>query len=42
MGLNALLDRLQGLRFDPAADDVSKIHGVAFRESSRLKVRFNT
>ena len=42
IGMNALLDRLQDLRFDPAADEVSKIHGVAFRGPSHLKVRFNT
>ena len=42
IGLNALLDRLQDLRFDPAADEVSIIHGVAFRGPSHLKVLFNT
>ena len=42
IGLNALLDRLQGLRFDPDADKESKIHGVAFRGPSHLKVLFNT
>lgn len=41
IGLNALLDRLQDLRFDPAADSVSKIRGVAFRGPSHLKVLFN-
>lgn len=42
IGLNALLDRLPDLRFDPAADSVSKIRGVAFRGPSHLKVLFNT
>ena len=42
IGLNALLDRLHDLRFDPAADTVSKIRGVAFRGPSHLKVLFNT
>lgn len=42
IGLNALLDRLHDLRFDPAADSVSKIRGVAFRGPSHLKVLFKT
>jgi cytochrome P450 len=42
IGLNALLDRLHDLRWDPAADSVSKIRGVAFRGPSHLKVLFNT
>jgi len=42
IGLNALLDRLHDLRFDPAADAVSKIRGVAFRGPSHLRVLFNT
>ncbi len=42
IGLNALLDRLHDLRFDPAADSISKIRGVAFRGPSHLKVLFNT
>jgi cytochrome P450 len=42
IGLNALLDRLHDLRFDPAADTISKIRGVAFRGPSHLKVLFNT
>ena len=42
IGMNALLDRLHDLRFDPAADSVSKIRGVAFRGPSHLKVLFNT
>ncbi|MDG1945042.1 MAG: cytochrome P450 [Halioglobus sp.] len=41
IGLNALLDRLQDLRFDPSADEASKIRGVAFRGPSHLKVQFN-
>lgn len=41
IGLNALLDRLGDLRFDPDADTESKIRGVAFRGPSHLKVRFN-
>ena len=42
IGLNALLDRLHDLRFDSAADSMSKIRGVAFRGPSHLKVLFNT
>jgi cytochrome P450 len=42
IGLNALLDRLQDLRFDPSADEASKIRGVAFRGPSHLKVQFTT
>lgn len=42
IGLNALLDRLHDLRFDQAADSISKIRGVAFRGPSHLKVLFNT
>ena len=41
IGLNALLDRLQDLRFDSSADEASKIRGVAFRGPSHLKVQFN-
>jgi cytochrome P450 len=41
IGMNALLDRLHDLRFDPDADSVSRIRGVAFRGPSHLKVRFN-
>ncbi|MDX1734813.1 MAG: cytochrome P450 [Halioglobus sp.] len=40
IGLNALLDRLQDLRFDPDAEAPAKIRGVAFRGPSHLKVRF--
>jgi cytochrome P450 len=42
IGLNALLDRLHDLRFDSAAQEVSKIRGVAFRGPSHLKVEFST
>jgi cytochrome P450 len=42
IGLNALLDRLHDVRFDPAADSISKIQGVAFRGPSHLKVLFDT
>ncbi|GAB5451345.1 MAG: cytochrome P450 [Halioglobus sp.] len=41
IGLNVLLDRLQGLRFDPDVSEPSKIRGVAFRGPSHLKVRFS-
>ncbi|NQX87555.1 MAG: cytochrome P450 [Halioglobus sp.] len=41
IGLNALLDRLQDLRFDPDADGESKIRGVAFRGPSHLNVQFS-
>ena len=37
--LNAVLDRLPGLRLDPAADD-QHIHGMAFRSPPELRVRF--
>jgi cytochrome P450 len=37
--LNAVLDRLPGLRLDPAAEDVH-IHGLIFRSSPNLPVRF--
>jgi cytochrome P450 len=36
---NAMLDRLPGLRLDPAADD-PHIHGLLFRSSPNLPVRF--
>jgi cytochrome P450 len=39
LGLNALLDRLPGLRFDPEADP-ARVIGVAFRGPDHLKVRF--
>ncbi len=42
IGLNALLDRLKDLRFDPEMDAESRIRGVAFRGPSHLKVRFDT
>jgi cytochrome P450 len=39
--LNAVLDRLPGLRLDPAADD-PHIHGLIFRSPPNLPVRFNS
>lgn len=42
VGLNTLLDRLDDLRWDPAADEPSRIRGVAFRGPSHLKVQFET
>lgn len=41
VGMNALLDRLHDLRFDPDADEGSRIRGVAFRGPSHLKVLFD-
>jgi cytochrome P450 len=38
--LNAVLDRLPGLRLDPAADD-PHIHGLLFRSPPNLPVRFD-
>jgi len=38
--LNAVLDRLPGLRLDPDADD-PHIHGLIFRSPPNLPVRFN-
>ena len=38
--LNAVLDRLPGLRLDPAFDDVH-IHGLIFRSPPNLPVRFD-
>jgi cytochrome P450 len=38
--LNAVLDRLPGLRLDPASDDVH-IHGLLFRSPPNLPVRFD-
>jgi cytochrome P450 len=38
--LNAVLDRLRGLRLDPAADD-PHIHGMIFRSPPNLPVRFD-
>ena len=40
MLLNAVLDRLPGLRLDPAADDVH-IHGLIFRSPPNLPVLFD-
>lgn len=40
MLLNAVLDRLPGLRLDPAFDDVH-IHGLIFRSPPNLPVRFD-
>jgi cytochrome P450 len=37
--LNAVLDRLSGLRLDPAADD-PHIHGLIFRSPPNLAVLF--
>jgi cytochrome P450 len=42
IGLDALLDRLHELRFDPAAASASVIRGVAFRGPSHLQVVFNS
>tara|TARA_R110000823_G_scaffold139607_4_gene269518 strand:- start:61908 stop:63098 length:1191 start_codon:yes stop_codon:yes gene_type:complete len=42
IGLDVLLDRLEDLRLDPSADTPAKIHGVAFRGPSHLKVQFRT
>jgi cytochrome P450 len=39
--LNAVLDRLPGLRLDPAADD-PHIHGLLFRSPPNLPVTFDT
>jgi cytochrome P450 len=38
--LNAVLDRLPGLRLDPAAED-PHIHGLLFRSPPNLPVRFD-
>jgi cytochrome P450 len=38
--LNAVLDRLPGLRFDPGAED-PHIHGLIFRSPPNLPVRFD-
>ena len=38
--LNAVLDRLPGLRLDPDAEDVH-IHGLIFRSPPNLPVRFD-
>jgi cytochrome P450 len=38
--LNAVLDRLPGLRLDPEADD-PHIHGMIFRSPPNLPVRFD-
>jgi cytochrome P450 len=38
--LNAVLDRLPGLRPDPAAED-PHIHGLLFRSPPNLPVRFD-
>ena len=40
MLLNAVLDRLPGLRLDPAAED-PHIHGLLFRSPPNLPVRFD-
>jgi cytochrome P450 len=40
VGLGALLDRLPGLRLDPAADPV-RVEGMAFRSPPRLPVLFD-
>jgi cytochrome P450 len=39
--LNAVLDRLPGLRLDPGADD-THIHGLIFRSPPNLPVRFDS
>ena len=41
VGLTAILDRLSGLRLDPAADP-PRIEGLAFRSPPRLDVLFDT
>jgi cytochrome P450 len=41
VGLEAILDRLPGLRLDPAADP-PHIEGTAFRSPPRLDVLFDT
>ena len=38
--LTAVLDRLPGLRLDPAAED-PHIHGMTFRSAPNLPVRFD-
>ncbi len=38
--LNAVLDRLPGLRLDPDVEDVH-IHGLVFRSPPNLPVRFD-
>jgi cytochrome P450 len=38
--LNAVLDRLPGLRLDPGAEDLH-IHGLLFRSPPNLPVRFD-
>ncbi len=38
--LNVVLDRLPGLRLDPAAEDMH-IHGLIFRSAPNLPVRFD-
>ncbi len=40
MLLNAMLDRLPGLRLDPAAED-PRIHGLLFPSPPNLPVRFD-
>lgn len=41
IGLNVLLDRLPGLRLDPASRDDTRIRGVAFRGPNHLRVQFD-
>jgi cytochrome P450 len=41
VGLNALLDRLPGVRFDPEATPASVV-GFAFRSPDQLRVRFGS
>jgi cytochrome P450 len=38
--LNAVLDRLPGLRLDPAAED-PHIHGLVFRSPAEMRVLFD-
>ncbi len=40
IGMNAILDRLEDIRFDDSAETPSTIRGVAFRGPSHLKVTF--
>ena len=42
MGLGAILDRLPGLRLDPAAEPGRAIEGLAFRSPPRLDVLFDS
>jgi len=41
VAVNAILDRLDDIRFDPDADDDPHIHGMAFRSPTSLPVCFS-